>query len=46
MFNSRKMIASVVIMMALLAAFLGFTKPGHRLLYQIGFSSACGDSCN
>ncbi len=41
------MITAVLIAVALVAAFLGFTKPGHKLLYQLGFTGACmGDSCN
>ncbi len=46
MFDSRKMIAAVVIAVTLIAAFLGFTKTGHNLLYQIGFTTACDSGCS
>ncbi len=47
MSGSRKIIVGLVIAVAVVGAFLGFTKPEHRFLYQIGFTSACdGGSCN
>ncbi len=46
MSGSRKMIATTLIAVGLVAAFLGFTKPGHQLLFKLGFTSACEGSCN
>jgi hypothetical protein len=31
---------------AVVAGLLGFTKPGHLLLYKAGFTAACGASDN
>jgi len=42
--NARKIIAAIVIAVAVAGAFLGFTKPGHKVLYSIGFASACSTS--
>jgi hypothetical protein len=44
MSNAQKIIAAFVIVVALAGAFLGFTKPGHQVLYKIGAcsSSDCG----
>ncbi len=46
MSDSRKIIVGLVIAVALMGAFLGFTRPGHQVLYKLGLSSACSDSCN
>jgi hypothetical protein len=37
-----KVIIALVIAVALAGAFLGFTKPGHQMLYNLGLTSACG----
>jgi len=45
MSNSRKLwIAAAVLIV--IAAGLAFTSPGHRMLYKLGFTAACGVSDN
>ncbi len=46
MSGTIKFIATIIIVVALAGTFLGFTKPGHQLLFKIGFTSACDGSCN
>ena len=46
MSNARKSVAAIVVAVAVAGAFLGFTKSGHRVLYSIGFTSACEGSCD
>ena len=36
-----KLWASLVVI-AVLAAGVAFTSPGHRVLYRLGFATACG----
>ncbi len=43
--KARTYIIAVVVLIVA-GTFLGFTKPGHKLLYQIGFTSACDGACN
>ncbi len=45
MSDSRKIIVGLVIAVALMGAFLGFTRPGHQVLFKIGFTSACDGGC-
>jgi hypothetical protein len=40
----RNSIVAAVIIAAVVAAFLGFTRPGHQLLYKAGFTAACSGS--
>jgi len=38
---------SVIAAIALVIAGLAFTAPGHRMLYKVGFATACdGGDCN
>lgn len=43
-----KYLEAIVAVLAALVGFLGFTKPGHQMLYKLGFSAACSssDGCN
>lgn len=43
-----KYVAAIVVVLAIAAGFVGFTKPGHQLLYKVGFTAACSsdDGCN
>jgi outer membrane protein assembly factor BamE (lipoprotein component of BamABCDE complex) len=44
---TAKSFVIAIAVLAVAAALLGFTKPGHRLLYSIGITSACSTSdCN
>lgn len=39
-------VAILVIVHAIAVGFLTFTRPGHRLLYTMGFTAACSsDNC-
>jgi len=33
-----------VVIVAAVVGFLGFTKPGHQLLYKFGFTAACSSA--
>jgi hypothetical protein len=46
MSGARKIIAAIVIVVAVAGAFLGFTKPGHQVLFNLGFTSACDNGCS
>jgi hypothetical protein len=39
----RSPLAAAVIVAAIIAGFLGFTRPGHQLLHNAGFTAACSD---
>jgi len=44
--KARSVIIAIAVL-AVAAGFLGFTKPGHQMLYKLGFTTACsGDSCS
>lgn len=42
MANTRRLIAAIVIPVVVAGTFLGFTKPGHQVLFNLGLSAACG----
>lgn len=46
MSTTRKLVATLVVVVAIAGAFLGFTSRGHQMLYSLGFSTACGVSDN
>jgi hypothetical protein len=39
----RTTLITAVIVAAVLAAFLGYTKPSQQLLHKAGFTAACSD---
>jgi hypothetical protein len=42
----RTFVIAAVMVAAVVAGFLGYTKPGHRLLQQAGVTAACSsDNC-
>lgn len=41
--RSSKILVAIVVV-AIAGAFLGFTTSGHRMLYKLGFTAACGSS--
>ena len=42
---SKSLIVAVIVL-AVAAGFLGYTKPGHQLLYKLGFTNACEGGCS
>jgi hypothetical protein len=42
--SMRNGLLTAIIVAAVAAAFLGYTKPGHQLLYKAGFTAACDSS--
>lgn len=41
-----KLAAIILVALALAAGLLGFTKPGHVMLYKMGLTTACStDDC-
>lgn len=44
MFRTGKYVAAIVVVLAIAAGFVGFTKTGHLMLYKLGFTAACGSS--
>jgi hypothetical protein len=40
----RTSLITALLLAAVIAAFLGYTKPGHQLLHKGGFAAACDSS--
>jgi hypothetical protein len=41
-FPMRTAVIAAIIVTAVVAGFLGYTKPAHQLLHKAGFAAACG----
>lgn len=44
MSRTGKYVATIVVLLAVAVGLLGFTKPGHQMLYKLGVTRACSSS--
>jgi len=45
MTNVHPMLFAAIVVTAIMAGFLGFTKTGYEVLYNLGFAAECGGGC-